>query len=277
MAEDAPIGGVKMPNILTRKVFGIPVSILALVFVGALLYYAIKMKATPATTDSSDASGDAPEGDLPSTGQPIFLANPSTTTSTGTDDGNAIDVATTPTDQSWSNEAITWLITEGASVTDATNAITKYLAGSQLSQAEGVLRDKAIVKFGAPPESGYQPTSTTGYTGPAVKQGNPPTTHTVKGKSDDTPAELARLYYGMNTADTIRYIESNNTHVQSPYRPGTQIRIPAYHQPKYYKSTGRNNTLSEIARANGTTPDVITALNPGINFPVKVGTRVRVV
>ena len=269
-----------MPPILKRKIAGVPVSILLLILVAGLLYMAIRMKSssstdTTASTDLGD-SGTATDSNGQSADQPIFLANPSQTVSTSTDT-TTDSTTSTATDQTWANGAIAWLITQQhASVTNATNAITKYLAGQQLSQDEGRLRDLAVKQFGPPPESGYVQTSTAGYAGPAVRQGNPPTTHTVKGKSDNTPEELARLYYGMTTRDVVQFLESSNTSLTTPYPVGTKVTIPRYHAVKYYTSTQRNNTAAEIARANGRDIAAITALNPGMHFPVKVGTRVRV-
>ncbi|HWV44722.1 MAG TPA: hypothetical protein VN039_01665 [Nitrospira sp.] len=225
--------------------------------------------ADPADAAATDASGQSSD-------QPVFSAIPSTSVSTGSSDTGSTAAVSTATDQTWANTAIAWLITQGASVSMATNAIQKYLAGETLSLDEGKLRDKAIRQFGAPPESGYVQTSTAGYTGPAVKQGNPPTTHTVKGKADNTPQELARLYYGMDNPDVVQYLIANNPSLVTPYRVGQKVSIPRYHSPKYYKSTQRNNTFGEIARINGTTIAAIRSLNPTLISPVPVGTRVRV-
>ena len=151
----------------------------------------------------------------------------------------------------------------------------QYLDGQQLSMQEGAARDAAIKHFGQPPD-GLLTTSTSGYKGPASAQGTPPTVHKVRGKSDNSPEELAVLYYGMNTADAVRTIRAANTTVTVPYPVGTSIQIPKYHNPHYFKATQSVRGLTQIAAKNGITAGQVIALNPGKKFPVAVGTRVRI-
>jgi hypothetical protein len=157
------------------------------------------------------------------------------------------------------------------------------------------VRDKAIKQWGIPPETPeYAPdipatvtpdepadggggtSGPGGYNGPPSKQGEPPLNHRVTGKSDDTPAELALLYYGKNDMDSINKIKSQNTDLKIPYGRGARVRVPENKPPRYYVATQANKGLNKIAAVNGKSPAVIQALNPGKDFPVKPGTRVRV-
>lgn len=259
-----------------RKVFGIPILYIALAIAAIAVFAAFKMRSTPDDTEE-DALEDAEDesldfaGDLPTTGQPVFLATPSNYAISSETGGEAV----VEDNSTWSRKAVDWLIREGANPQQASNAIDKYLSGEPLSQAEGVLRDKAIREFGIPPE-GLIRTSTSAYSGPASSQGVPPLSHTVKGKSDNSAAELSRLYYGMSTPETLRLIKAANSTVAEPYRVGQEITVPKFRSPKYFRSTQRVNTLPEIAAKHSKTPGQIQTLNPGIKFPVKAGTRVRV-
>ena len=126
------------------------------------------------------------------------------------------------------------------------------------------------------PAPASAPTGALGYQGPAVKQGNPPTIHTVKGKSDDTFAELGRLYYGLANWDTANLLRRANLTLFEPIPTGARVTIPLHTEPIYYVATAANRDLYSIARKNGTTATKAQALNPGKVFPVKVDTRVRV-
>lgn len=263
----------KFNALLKRKVFGIQVLYIALV-VGALMVYAAIRYKAPATDAPTDASAtDAPGDSGDDTGgdyagpvqQPVFTATPSAVVSAENPDTNEL----------WGRRAVEWLVSGGATLSLTTSAITKYLSGDTLSQAEGILRDKAVHQFGIPPE-GLIATSTAGYVGPASRQGTPPCKHVVKGKSDNSFAELALLYFGLNNADAINQMHSANPSLMEPLAVGQTVQIPAFHTPRYYSATSATRTLYAIAAKNGTTPAKVSALNPRMVFPVKVGTRVRV-
>jgi hypothetical protein len=51
---------------------------------------------------------------------------------------------------------------------------------------------------------------------PASRQGQPPLHHTVMGTRDNTPAELARLYYGTNSSDATDKIKAANDTMVPP-------------------------------------------------------------
>lgn len=260
-----------------RKVMGIPLIAIILVVAAVALYAAIRMRgqSADADTDTEDSVEDADlESDVTgdSGGQPVFTAYPSPSVSQPSDDTTVIELS----NDQWARKAVDWLVSQGADPGQASNAIDKYLSGETLSTREGELRDKAIRQFGVPPEGIIRTSTSTSYNGPASSQGVPPLTHKVRGKSDDQPAELARLYYGMATPDTIRLIKAANATVAVPYRPGQSVQIPKYRAPKYFKATKRVRTLPDIAAHNGITPGQVQTLNPGMKFPVKEGTRVRV-
>lgn len=258
--------------LMSRKVYGIPVVWIAAAVAVMALYGAFRLRPTPEPvaeepTDDEDTAGYS----LDFADQPTFSATPTVTQPTITPDTNEL----------WGRRAIEWLTSTGTTLSLATGAISKYLDGEPLSYAEAVARDRAVKQFGIPPE-GLPPVtnnpSAPVYAGPATRQGVPPLFHTVKGKSDASTGALARLYYGMDTADTRNLINAHpsNAGKVSPYPVGAKIRVPAYHDPKFFRATSATNTLYAIAKKNGTTAAAVSNLNPGMVFPVKVGTRVRV-
>lgn len=261
---------------MRRKVFGVPAGVFVLIGAAVILFIAYRMRNTASDTTSTDttvdgtASGDA--GLIDTTQQPDFSALPDTPSATPV----VVTTATNDTNDLWARRAIEWLLTQGYSVEIATGAIQGYLNGNSLSTKEAEARDKAIHNFGLPPESTPDTPVHRVSPAPAGKQGEPPLNHKVKGANDNTPAELAVLYYGTNSGDAVNKIVSANNNSVVPYATGTEIHIPANYVPKYYHSTGHTNTVYEIARKNGTTADKIESLNPGMKFPVKPGTRVRV-
>jgi hypothetical protein len=263
----------KVTALLNRKVAGIPVYVVALILAAAVLWWAIRLRPTedvtdpePSANDSEDTGTDFGDGE-----QPVFTATPPATvgsvTSTNSDDNAA-----------WGQRAISFLVANGSNASEAGIAINKYLDGDTLTYNQGQLRDKAVAQLGLPPEP-LTPGRVKGYAGPASAQGTPPTSHTVMGKSDDSPGELARLYYGMNTADAVRLIRAANSHMVEPYKVGAVVRVPKFHRPQYVRATRHMRTLYELAAKNSTSPDQILMLNPGLeakDFPVKIGRKIRV-
>lgn len=269
--------------LMAKRVAGIPVMAIAAVIAGAILFvvYRRRNAASADTTDTS--SEDTPTGDTgpeDDTQQPVFQAVTSVSTppESDTDDGTGA-APSISTNAEWGREATNWLITQGFTVDVASSAISKYLAGQSLSADEKVARDKAVTNFGVPPQN--LPGTPAGPDGkgsnaPASKQGEPPLRHTVMGTRDNTPAELARLYYGTNSTDATNKIKAANDTQIAPYHVGARIFIPEKYEPKYFDATAHIDTEYEIARRNNTTADKILALNPHLTFPVKSGTRVRV-
>jgi hypothetical protein len=272
-------------SLTAKKVGGIPVVWIILGVGVVALYGALKLKPAPADTTATDAA-DTPDltGDV-DTSQPVFSATPTITQPSGVNTGSVTAVSGPDTDELWKRRAIAYLI-PSYGLTVATSAITKYLNSEVLTAQEGQARDAAVAQFGIPPESvpgtATTPASPTNipttppYSGPASKQGTPPTVHTVKGTSDNTWEELARLYYGSTSGDVLRLLHAYNTSLPSSWTVGTRVTIPKLTEPKYYRANSAHRNKYDIARVNGTTPAIIEGLNPGKKFPVKVGTRVRV-
>lgn len=281
MAEnDVPTPSLSgFSKLAQRKVFGVPIIFLILIAAAGLLYYAIRLPkgedSEEALDDAGEASGEDFGGDVSSVspGTPIFIAHPPPVSP-----GDDTEPVPDRTDEEWRTDAIGYLIKEGNSVAASTSAITDYLNKRVLSMAQRVLVDKAIAKLGPPP-SGYvdNPEQGNNTPPPAVKQGNPPTRHTIRGRNDDTPQELTRLYYKREDPATIRYlVAANHNLAANSWRKGATITVPMYKAPKYIRSTAVLDTAGEIARKNGTTAVHIKSLNPNLTFPVPVGTRVRV-
>lgn len=250
-----------------RKVYGIPILFVVLVVIGVVLYARFGVKdAAPIEPVTEDYTGEDESGDVGGDAPAVFVATPTSAAATVAPDSN----------DAWGKRAVEWLIAQGASPAGASNAIARYLAGESLSQTEGGYRDKALKQFGLPPE-GIIISQTLPYSGPAATQGTPPCSHKVRSKSDNTFLELSRLYYGRTDGDSVRFLSAANPTVTDPLPVGTVVKIPKLHEPRYYKATSANKSARAIARANSTTVTMIHNLNPGMKFPVKVGTRVRVV
>lgn len=273
---------------LSKKVAGVPVSLIALLFAGGLLYMAIRMRPAP-EPDATDLE-DTPGGDLPDVSNPVFSATPVIYQPSGIP-----SVSSTPQEDSnelWKRRAIEWLVGNGESVNDASISIQKYLNGEILNAKQGAIRDKAVHEWGLPPEDldagrTKPPKNPGDYSGPPTAQGKAPTWHTVKGTTDNQPQELARLYYGTSSRDATLRIKSTNPSLrrgqpggkkghQWVYPIGTKVWIPEHYAPKRYRATSRTRGLYAIARKNGINAARVRAMNPGMKFPVKVGTRVRV-
>lgn len=265
----------KITAFLNKKVAGIPMYVIGLVVAVIALWGAWRLSPSedeepipeePASDDEGfDASMDGQ--------QPIFLAS-----TPQPPDALLNTQQPEPTNDEWGQRAISVLTADGVPYQDAASAIQKFLNGETLSNVEGRNRDRAIAVVGTPPEP-VIPGRVNPYKGPAARQGNPPTIHTVKGTSDNQDAELARLYYGMATPDAMRLLRSENTTIKPPYPIGTRVNIPRFHRPQYFKTTHAVRGLYQIAGKNATTPAKILALNPGRkadDFPLKAGVRVRV-
>lgn len=271
--------GTSFRAAMARKVFGVPVMVFVLIGAAVVLYFAWKMKSTPDTT------GDVAE-EVPATDggpddfsqQPDFFARPDTPSATPV----VTTTATNDTNDLWKRRAIEWLLGNGYSLEVSTNSVSKYLNGDPLTDRESKARNAVVGVLGLPPEDIpdviHKSANHTNRLSdaPASAQGRPPLNHTVKGKHDDTPSELAVLYFGTNNADAVNKITAANATKSIPYVVGIKVHIPEHYYPHYYRSTGHTNTLYEIARKNGVPAAKVEQLNPGMDFPVKVGTRVRV-
>lgn len=261
-----------------RKIFGIP--LLYLVGAGVIIVaiVAYKMKpATPATpaadadTPSTDANADTNDesaySGLSTNGTVIVAPQPTTTTTV------------VETNDTWLKSAVAEVVkAKIATAGDAQSALTKYLAGDNLSFDEGKIRDYALEKLGIPPEPLYQ--IGTVSEAPAQKQFSLfPGTHTVKGNNDNSAGKLAQLYYGNADANHVNSIVSRNFNLgpsSTTYPPGTKVTIPEWTTPRYYTVQKGYQYPTQIAAKNGIQYAQLIGLNPGVTFPVAVGTKVRV-
>lgn len=258
----------------SKKLFGVQVLYWAAILVLVLAYFAWKMR-TADSAPAADAETDpalAPENMDDSAGiYDGFQAQ-----ATPTYDATKDVTTTVDTNDAWAKRVVEWSAQTGlAGAGEAQLAIQKYLNGDQLSFDEGRIRDAAIAHFGAPPEP-----ITVGGTDPegAKRQGTPPTFHTVKGVNDNTYTKLVNLYWGSASNDRIDLIQNANHSLgkSGPFPVGTRVMVPAYHAPKYYRSTKKVNTLKEIAAKNSTSVTALRILNDGIKDTLKSGTKVRV-
>jgi hypothetical protein len=275
-------------SLTTKKISGIPVIYIVLGVAVVALYGAFKLKpSAPASDAAATDSPDIQTDTAVDTSQPVFQATPTITQPSGVNTGSVTSTPMADTDELWKRRCVEYLVGQGFTLDVATSAITKYLNGEVLTATEARARDAAVKQYGIPPESvpgtATEPGTPTNipttpvYSGPASKQGNPPTTHRVRGTSDDSFSELARLYYGMTSGGAVTLIAAYNpTLNRTPIPVGTKVFIPHLIEPRWYVATSANRNLYDIARKNGTTPQRVQGLNPGMHFPVKVGTRVRV-
>lgn len=267
---DAP----KIPGVLRKKIGGIPVIAIVAVGVGVLAFVAWRLPsnqvggAEEVSADTGDDPGEAFGGGLTETGdwtsETPLITNTTPQSQVVADNNNL-----------WSKRAVEWLIAQGSNAGAAQLAISNYINGETLSYDEGELRDKAVKQFGLPPEP-ITPGNT--LEAPARRQGNPPTTHVVKGSHDNSYTELADLYYGSHSDILIDSLQVANPGlgVSGPWVVGTQVKIPGRPSVAYYTTTKTIDTPAEIARKNATTESAIRQFNDQVHWPAKPGTRVRV-
>lgn len=298
----------KLKALMSRKVAGIPVVALAALLMGALLYAAFKMKSSPEVEDPTDASATDTDAEQ-SAGdgndvneQPAFIVPGSRLNTGGIDTGTVPEVpgmAVPTTNDLWKSEVQTWIASQGVSPVKAAAIVSNYFNGVSMAGEDSEWLNKAITKFGFPPEGAPDyvslPSSPTpeGPTPPAPtleaqqvayaknhggKQFSGGTgKHFVQGSSDNTFAELARLYYGdVNGAIRIK-IQKYNAGYREPFPKHRVVYIPPEVPPRWYMipKTGRTD-IRYVAAKNGTTQDALRKLNPGYKWPGKRGTRVRV-
>lgn len=276
-----------------KKVMGVKVLYLALVFALALLFFAWKAKdagiaddeATDTGTDGEQTGELTPEETA--VDYPDFdgtdTIRPGTATET-TDPTVTTPEYTTETNETWGRKAIQWLVKNAGATTDgASIAIQKYLNGDQLSFAEGQLRDKAVAALDFPPT--IPPSGGTigkpVTPAPVVKTYNPPAVHKVAGTSDNTWTELSKLYYKSTSDASIDTIQAANAGASwfkhsGEIPKGTSVTIPPKPVVKYFTATKTVRTAAQIARKNALSEKSLRELNDKTTFPVAVGKKVRV-
>jgi LysM repeat protein len=265
--------GVK--DVVGYKVGGVPVGLVgALVFVIGVSWY---MRKNNTDTTVTDATGDNSADPTVTLG--TFSANTADIT---TSQNNAESTgASVDTVDVWTRNAIAWLVTnKNYGTSQATAAVQAYLDSDSVDFQTRQDLDTMLKAIGLPPVIPGAGGTSVKPSAPASKQGEPPVTHTVKGSNDNTFPKLAVLYYGTSNADYVNAIRARNTAISglggTSIPVNTRVNIPAYKQPRYYVATAAVNTAYAIAARNSTTPAALFQLNPGVKFPVKAKTRVRV-
>lgn len=185
------------------------------------------------------------------------------------------------TNETWLAKAVQWNIGKGVSAGLAQSALQTYLAGSDLTLEQGTIRDNTIKEFGLPPEPPFRTnaTPTPAQQILARRQGPLPRRHIVTNTADNTYGKLAALYYPTADSTSVALIRNANRGrltTDGPFAVGTAISMPIYSAPKYFTATGKIDTAKEIGAKSGVSSSQISALNPGMKFPVKSGTRVRI-
>jgi LysM repeat protein len=265
--------------LMSKKIGGIPYLYIAGLFVVVLMVVAMRMKSTTTSTENtpstpSDEGESTTDAETEASADYGFAATRGTVTVS--DQSGVTTTATAlDTNELWLKRAVEWLISSGIGAGEAQSAISKYLDGASLSYAEGQMRDKAVKEFGLPPEP-ITPGATAAA--PGKRQGNPPCTHTIKGPNDNTFTKLALIYYSRQDGDAIDFLQAANTRLghKGPFPVDTKVTIPKWKNPKYVTAKKGMTTLAQIASKNGVSQAMITELNDGVKFPVKVGKRVRV-
>lgn len=218
--------------LMTKKVAGVPLVWVAAIVAAGLLYMAIRMPRNDAPMEDTEPSdSDAIGGDIADIQQPVFSAN-SSDYANGV--GSSVTVIPTQdTNEIWGRRVTEALLAANYPYNDVAGMVSKYLAGQTLSDAESDLRDIAIRQFGLPPEgvdyAGAAPSEDEEGDEPdkePIRRGNPPTTHIVAGYLDDTPSELATLYYDVNTVVARGRIQDANPSQSFPADVGTHVVIP---------------------------------------------------
>lgn len=274
-------------EIAKKKVLGVPVLYLAGGFVVILAIVAWQMKPSPELNPEADAAN--PSGNEEGVADAIASGDYSALKTTGTvvvqPQTPTPTAAIAETNETWARAAIQYLIDDkNVAPGDAQGAIHAYLRGDDLTIEQAGWRDAAIKKLKLPPE----PLEMVGQTKapaatPAQKQfSHFPGWHVVKGTNDNTTPLLATLYYGASRtgdgAEKITQLNRGYGPMGTTLATGTRVYIPAWVEPKFYTATKVNNTAAKIAKiySPNVTEEQLYILNPGMTWPVKVGTRVRV-
>ena len=274
------------PSIWRRKIAGIPVIYLAGAIVGVLAIIAFRMRNTNAETPmANDVPMETDQNTEADTFDTNYDASYAAFQTKGSITAAAPETATqepvVETNESWLAKAVQWNIKKGVTAGTAQNALQTYLSGSDLTVEQSTIRDNTIAEFGLPPDPPSRTSATPNAATPtaARNQGPLPRAHRIESASDNTYAKIASIYYPSSdktSVDLLRNANRGRLVTDGPWRVGTYVQVPKYVTPKYYMSTKKTDTEAEIAAKNGISRPSLRALNPGMKFPVKAGTRVRV-
>jgi len=263
---------VNFSEILKGKTFGIPTPLLAvIVLAGGYFVYTRFAGGTSTAEDSTDTTAGDGTGE---TSQPIFST---TDVSSGTDSTSTTETTSSDTNTAWTARAVTYLVGKGYDHTIAEGGLANYLAGETLTYEQNQAVKAALAQYGPPPEGITGVSAVANYSGPAVRQGTPPTKHVIKGSADDSYQELARLYYGRTDAATIRQLQNANRTI-AKLSVGVTVTIPKHANPRFITTTARRRTAAQIAKYAKVSQTALIELNPKLDFtkPLKVGIRVQV-
>lgn len=272
-------------ELIRKRIAGVPVIYIAAAAVIILAIVAWRMKPNTDITDTgADVVGDPSAGsDLPTEGDDPYTGLATQGTVTVVQQPAQTAPVVEKTNETWVKDGAEWIVAHPtadltASGTSAVSALNRFLQGEDLSYEEGRIVNAVIREKGQPPEG-------TGSVGkisdaPGQKQfTNFPGNHTVKGPNDNTPAKLSTLYYGTADAAHLNRLIAANTQLgpaTGSYSVGTRVNIPVYYNPRYFTITKSTTYPSQVAAKNGITYQQVTALNPGVTAPYKVGSKVRV-
>lgn len=267
-----------------RKIAGIPMIYLVGAIVGVLAIVAFRMRNTNADDTmaadvpmETDQNSEADQfDDKYNTSYDAFTTKGSISAA---DPGQTTQEAIVETNETWLAKAVPWNIKKGVSAGTAQNALQAYLAGSNLTMEQSTIRDQTIAEFGLPPDPPSRTSATPTTTPTARNQGPLPRYHKIESTSDNTYAKIASIYYPSSDTTSVTLLRNANKGrlvTDGPWKIGATVYVPKYVVPKYYISTKKTNTATEIAKKNGISTASLTALNPGVKFPVKAGTKIRV-
>lgn len=185
----------RLRALMSRKVAGVPVGIIAVVIAGALLYVAIRVvkPAPDSIEDDPTADPDAATDVDPNTigtgdttgsdEQPVFIVpNGTVPNSTGTVPG-AAGMATPVTNDLWEQAVSTWLIGQGVPGSMAPTIVDNYMNGVSMNVTDTGWINKAIAVFGLPPEGAPNYTSLPSTTVPTPTTPTTPTTPSAPSKA----------------------------------------------------------------------------------------------
>lgn len=266
-------------EIANKKVAGIPVIYLAAAGVIGLAFVAYKMKSTVETPQDNSGAGEPGSGDGSTNPQDPYDGYETTGTVVVQPQPAPAPEVVEETNEKWEKAAVEWLSKErkASDVGTASVAIRTYLDGGDLTYEQGQLRDLAVDKFGLPPEGLPQ----VGRTNEDIARKQIsilPGNHIVKNSNDNSPSKIAAVYYGSSDALHTNKIVAANPKLGpsgTTYSVGTKVYVPQWVTPGYFVATAQTRSGAAIAAKSGISQEVLQALNPGMTFPVAVGTRVR--
>jgi nucleoid-associated protein YgaU len=175
-------------NILTRKIGHLPVWAYILIFgvlVAAFYWYKKKKEASATSTEP------AMTGDQLNTSYGSGTANNQLSPGNGgaTTDTSGASTPSSATNAQWAQNAANTLVAQGQDPTTVSNALSAYLDGQSLTNAQQALVNSAIQQNGEPPQ-GVLPISVSGTSNTS----SAPVPYTVV--SGDSLVSIAQEFYG---------------------------------------------------------------------------------